>query len=113
MADSAGVAAGSAAESSAEMATSADGLSQLDPSGYVHGSPTPGMECLCTMEDITEEDNNYCEFQSVPSMSWHPCLFSSDTVKQLILRQFDEWGLPITRARAVLQRAALLLAPAC
>ena len=80
------VAAGSAAESSAEMATSADGLSQLEPSGYVHGSPTPGMECLCTMEDITEEDNNYCEFQSVPSMSWHPCLFSSDTVKQLILR---------------------------
>jgi hypothetical protein len=24
-----------------------------------HGKPTDGMCCLCTMEDITEEDGNY------------------------------------------------------
>jgi hypothetical protein len=24
-----------------------------------HGKPTDGMMCLCTMEDITEEDKNY------------------------------------------------------
>jgi len=26
---------------------------------YQHGKPTEGMCCLCTMEDITEEDQNY------------------------------------------------------
>jgi hypothetical protein len=26
---------------------------------YEHGKPTDGMCCLCTMEDITEEDQNY------------------------------------------------------
>lgn len=28
---------------------------------YQHGKPTEGMCCLCTMEDITEEDQNYGE----------------------------------------------------
>jgi hypothetical protein len=26
---------------------------------YQHGKPSAGMMCLCTMEDITEEDQNY------------------------------------------------------
>lgn len=26
---------------------------------YPHGKPTDGMCCLCTYEDITEEDQNY------------------------------------------------------
>jgi hypothetical protein len=26
----------------------------------VHGEPSEGMCCLCTMEDITKEDGNYC-----------------------------------------------------
>ena len=29
--------------------------------GYQHGKPCVGMCCLCTMEDITEEDGNYGE----------------------------------------------------
>jgi hypothetical protein len=28
---------------------------------YQHGRPSEGMCCLCTMEDITEEDQNYGE----------------------------------------------------
>lgn len=28
---------------------------------YQHGKPTEGMCCLCTMEDITDEDQNYGE----------------------------------------------------
>ncbi len=28
---------------------------------YQHGKPYEGMCCLCTMEDITEEDGNYGE----------------------------------------------------
>ena len=28
---------------------------------YQHGKPTEGMCCLCTMEDITEEAQNYGE----------------------------------------------------
>jgi hypothetical protein len=30
---------------------------------YKHGKPTEGMCCLCTMEDITEEDQNYGKFR--------------------------------------------------
>ena len=26
---------------------------------HEHGKPVDGMMCLCTMEDITEEDSNY------------------------------------------------------
>lgn len=28
-----------------------------------HGTPSDGMCCLCTMEDITDEDKNYGECQ--------------------------------------------------
>ena len=28
---------------------------------YQHGKPADGMCCLCTMEDITDEDQNYGE----------------------------------------------------
>ena len=28
-------------------------------SDYTHGEPPEGHCCLCTMEDITKEDNNY------------------------------------------------------
>ena len=75
---------------------------RLDSSGFAHGKPAPGMECLCSMEvcerrlcahpfrgvcwpltslraqDITEEDANYVEFRTAPSETWHPCHFSSD-----------------------------------
>jgi hypothetical protein len=43
------------------------------------------------MEDITEEDGNYCEYQTEPSGKWHPSLFSSDVVKQLIETQFHQY----------------------
>ena len=36
----------------------------LPPSGEQHGHPEEGMECLATMEDITTEDGNYCEYQT-------------------------------------------------
>lgn len=32
-------------------------LTRLDPSGHAHGKPTEGLECLCTMEDITQDDS--------------------------------------------------------
>ena len=38
----------------------------LPPSGEQHGHPEEGMECLATMEDITTEDGNYCEYQTAP-----------------------------------------------
>lgn len=33
-----------------------------DNESYEHGKPTDGMCCLCTMEDITDEDQNYGTF---------------------------------------------------
>jgi hypothetical protein len=34
-------------------------MSEEEP--HQHGRPTEGMCCLCTMEDITDEDQNYGE----------------------------------------------------
>ncbi|KAL3772461.1 hypothetical protein ACHAW5_007316 [Stephanodiscus triporus] len=56
-----------------------------------HGRPPEGMCCLCTMEDITEEDQNYVEFQSYPSMKWKPAQFELCVVQQLLDTQFDQY----------------------
>ena len=37
----------------------------LAPSGEQHGHPPEGWECLATFEDITAEDGNYVEYQTV------------------------------------------------
>jgi hypothetical protein len=44
-----------------------------------HGKPTEGMECMCTLEDITEE--SYCEYQTMPSGKWHPAMYSAGIVR--------------------------------
>ncbi|KAI9916692.1 hypothetical protein PsorP6_017044 [Peronosclerospora sorghi] len=53
-----------------------------------HGKPRAGLECMATMDEITEEEGNYCEFQSYPSGSWHASLYCSDVVEQLLATQF-------------------------
>mmetsp|Transcript_16669 Transcript_16669/g.35191 ORF Transcript_16669/g.35191 Transcript_16669/m.35191 type:complete len:166 (-) Transcript_16669:24-521(-) len=58
---------------------------------YEHGTPTDGMCCLCTMEDITDEDQNYVEFQSYPSMTWKPAQFELCVVQQLLDSQFEQY----------------------
>lgn len=50
---------------------------------YSHGKPSEGMCCLCTMEDIT--DDNYVEYQSYPSLKWQPSLFEQSIVQQVKL----------------------------
>lgn len=54
-----------------------------------HGKPLEGMTCLCTWDDITEEE--YCEYQTAPSMDWHPCLYSAEVVEQLLASQFQNY----------------------
>ncbi|RLN96645.1 hypothetical protein BBJ28_00011370 [Nothophytophthora sp. Chile5] len=56
-----------------------------------HGKPTEGLECLATMDDITEEEGNYCEYQTFPSGKWQPALFAADVVQQLIDTQFHTY----------------------
>jgi len=56
-----------------------------------HGKPLPGMCCLCTMEDITEEDGNYVEYQVYPSLKWKPAQFESCVVQQLLEQQFEQY----------------------
>ncbi|CAI5743079.1 unnamed protein product [Peronospora destructor] len=53
-----------------------------------HSKPHVNLECMATMDDITEEDGNYCEFQTFPSGSWHAALFCSDVVEKLLATQF-------------------------
>ena len=56
------------------------------------------MECMATMEDTTDEDKNYCEYQTMPSGSWRPALYSSDVVKRLIRTQFAEYVSGVRKA---------------
>lgn len=73
-------------------------LTPLPPSGDPHGKPPPGLECMCTMEDITEEEGNYCEYQTAPSMRWHPAKYSGDIVRRLICKQFSEYIVGVQKA---------------
>ena len=73
-------------------------LKLLEPSGYAHGKPTEGLECMVTMEDITDEDGNYCEYQTAPSMAWHPAHFSGAVVRRLIYTQFDDYMANVRKA---------------
>lgn len=56
-----------------------------------HGKPTEGMCCLCTMEDITEEDKNYVEYCVYPSMKWKPAQFEQSVVEHLLNSQFQQY----------------------
>ncbi|KAF0690072.1 Aste57867_18521 [Aphanomyces stellatus] len=69
-----------------------------------HQAPKEGMECLATMEDITEE--TYVEYQTFPSMLWHPCLFCADVVNQLQRAQFPAYmkGVQEPDCKAELRR---------
>jgi hypothetical protein len=49
------------------------------------------MECLATMEDITEEDGNYVEYQTSPSKLWHPCHYERSVVENLLKTQFHDY----------------------
>ncbi|KAE9034673.1 hypothetical protein PR001_g9636 [Phytophthora rubi] len=63
-----------------------------------HGKPPAGLECMATMDDITEEEGNYCEFQTAPSGLWHPALFCADVVGQLIASQFHTFMKKVQEA---------------
>ncbi|KAL3773162.1 hypothetical protein ACHAWO_013769 [Cyclotella atomus] len=79
-------------------------MSREEP--YQHGRPTDGMCCLCTMEDITDEDQNYVEFQSYPSMKWKPANFEMCVVQQLLDTQFEQYinTVKTTDCQATLRR---------
>jgi len=43
------------------------------------------------MEDITEEDGNYVEYQTYPSKTWHPCMYERSAVEHLLKTQFGAY----------------------
>lgn len=55
----------------------------------IHGTPPPGMECLVTYEDITND--NYVEYLTEPSKTWHVAKFSSQVVKEMLATQFKAY----------------------
>ena len=69
-----------------------------EQSDYAHGAPSDGMECMATMEDITDEDKNYCEYQTMPSGKWQPALYSAEVIKRLINTQFGEYIAGVRKA---------------
>ncbi|OQS00747.1 hypothetical protein THRCLA_05869 [Thraustotheca clavata] len=54
-----------------------------------HGRPIEGLECLATMDDITMD--NYVEYQTFPSMTWHPSKFCAEVTQQLLDSQFPAY----------------------
>ena len=66
-------------------------MEELEHSNDNHGTPSEGMECMATMDDITEDEQNYCEYQTQPSGHWSPSLYSADVVRRLIRTQFAEY----------------------
>ena len=77
---------------------SEEALVTLESTGYSHGKPEEGLECMGTMEDITEEDGNFCEYQTTPSMQWHPSRYGVDIVRRLITSQFSEYLAGVRKA---------------
>ncbi|KAG7358261.1 hypothetical protein IV203_014848 [Nitzschia inconspicua] len=71
-----------------------------------HGLPSDGMECYATMEDITVEDGNYVEYQTYPSMLWHPCRYERSVVENLLQSQFHDYVEKVrtTDCQATLRR---------
>jgi hypothetical protein len=64
-----------------------------DPS-IQHGPVPTDWECLVTMEDIT--DDNYVEYQSMPSGLWRPAKIEQSVVEHLLRTQFDDY---VTKVR--------------
>ena len=42
--------------------------------------------------------HSFCEYQTAPSMSWHPSLYSASVVSRLILTQFSEYVAGVQKA---------------
>ena len=70
----------------------------LSLSNDEHGTPDEDMECMATMEDITDDDKNYCEYQTAPSGKWHKSKYSASTVRRLITHQFPEYVSGVRKA---------------
>jgi hypothetical protein len=56
-----------------------------------HGPVPPDWECMISMEDITEEDGNYCEYQTSPSGAWHPAKCEAANVQHLVDTQYQKY----------------------
>lgn len=56
-----------------------------------HGPVPDNLECMVTFDDITVEDGNYAEYQTAPSMAWHPAKMSNACVSYLLNTQFEKW----------------------
>eukprot|EP00300_Choanocystis_sp_HF-7_P041204 c7873_g1_i1.p1 GENE.c7873_g1_i1~~c7873_g1_i1.p1 ORF type:complete len:1228 (+),score=286.20 c7873_g1_i1:491-3685(+) len=53
------------------------------------GAVPKKLTCLCTQELIT--DQTYCEYQTVPSMKWHPAKYSEEVVRSLKAGGFNKY----------------------
>jgi hypothetical protein len=47
------------------------------------------LECMASWTDITDEDGNYCEYQSAPSMTWHSANYAHNVVEKLLVSWFQ------------------------
>ena len=63
-----------------------------------HGPVPPDWECMISMEDITEEDGNYCEYKTAPSGTWHPARCEAENVQRLLDEQFGTYLKHIQQA---------------
>lgn len=53
------------------------------------GSVPKKLVCLCTQDPIT--DDSYCEYQTAPSMRWHPAKYADQVVRDLRAGGFQKY----------------------
>jgi hypothetical protein len=53
---------------------------------------------MATMDDITEEEKNYCEYLTMPSKTWHASGFSGPIVRDMLHGQFATYLANVEKA---------------
>ena len=53
---------------------------------------------MATMDDITDHNKNYVEYQTAPSRTWHPAFFCEQVVRRLLQQQFHDYVAGVRKA---------------
>ena len=69
-----------------------------DGSSHVPLKLEEGLECLATWEDLSIEAGTYCEYQTVPSGTWHASKFCTQVIQRLLKESFKKYLEDVDKA---------------
>eukprot|EP00455_Lapot_gusevi_P032777 TRINITY_DN3575_c0_g1_i3.p2 TRINITY_DN3575_c0_g1~~TRINITY_DN3575_c0_g1_i3.p2 ORF type:complete len:151 (-),score=35.93 TRINITY_DN3575_c0_g1_i3:106-558(-) len=80
----------------------------MEGAAQVHAQVAEGTECLCCMEDLSNE--NYVEYQDKPEGAWLASKFCQTCVEVLINTQFEKYVHALTNPTCQAEHNRLLQA---